>query len=278
MIGQRAFHGISVEVKSTDIVTDGWVLNTLNELFENKCYEGCLILKVLEVVHRTDMRVDKSRSGGNGTIKVSFLAQVVTFGTDELIIGRIVHISSKYVQIASKYVNACYIFRGTGKLPFKSNQCIIFNCREFKYSIMRSKVTAAVNQVFAYPGVQAFDCTDDIDMEELKPYIENLQNIRSKLKPAHAKLNTSLRASFIDIAKKEKYTIDESKPKTSKTFSIVKPKLTGKIVRYDPFDIYVQPYKDTKNVLVSETGTNAYKEFLIKSINYIQVLLDYVRN
>ena len=79
---------VSIDIEnpiSTFINPETNLINELTSKYENTCFAGCFILKVMNIVKRSECIITQTNESGNGSIDIIFKAKVIILHPNEIL-------------------------------------------------------------------------------------------------------------------------------------------------------------------------------------------------
>lgn len=182
MLIQKSIH-TSLEIGPNEMtgLLDDIILFKLNNKYIKKCYAGCYIVKITNVVHsKCTLRNDKP---GYGIINVRFQCDAIVYRNDEIIVGiRVEHIEAGMVVCYSEHTTATIEDADNFK-SLKKGQLIPVRVIDATYPILQEAIviTASVNIISYDDIMQARNIRLPQKVSQMKEFSDMLLKIKNEI-------------------------------------------------------------------------------------------------
>ncbi len=185
MLIQKSIHtSLEIEPKEMTGILDNIILVKLNNKFIKKCYAGCYIIKITNVVHsKCTLRNDKP---GYGIVNVVFQCDVIVYRQNEIIIGiRVEHIESGMVVCYSEHTTATIEDADNFK-SLKKGQIIPVRVLDTTYPILQEAIviTASINIISYDDTIQARRICLPQKVSQMSQFSNMLLKIKNEISSA----------------------------------------------------------------------------------------------
>lgn len=151
------------------------VLNILIKKFENRCYSGCFILKVLTIERLSECTILQCNESGNGSLDVQFRAYVIELYPEEIIFATVLrNDAERKMIIATNEYTALNVMTNNVYDSIRETQIIPVRIKQVMYSVGKEKI-----QAFAMPykpsrNVIGYNCNGIVYTKELHDKFMNI--------------------------------------------------------------------------------------------------------
>lgn len=185
MLIQKSIHtSLEIEPKEMTGMLDNIILFKLGNKFIKKCYAGCYITKINNVVHsKCVLRNDKP---GYGIVNVAFVCEAIVYRLNEIIVGiRVEHIEAGMVVCFSEHTTATIEDADNFK-SLKKGQLIPVRVLETTYPILQEAIviTASINIISYDNMIQPYRICLPQKVSQMNQFSDMLLNIKNEISAA----------------------------------------------------------------------------------------------
>jgi len=151
------------------------VLNILIKKFENRCYSGCFILKVLTVERLSECTILQCNESGNGSLDVQFRAYVIELYPEEIIFATVLrNDAERKMIIATNEYTALNVMTNNVYDSIRESQIIPVRIKQVLYSVGKEKIQAFAMPYKSSRNVIGYNCNGIIYTKELHDKFMNI--------------------------------------------------------------------------------------------------------
>ena len=222
---------------------DEVVKNKLEKRYENKCEKNSLIIRILDIVKRSECKMAKNRLDGAGDVDVQFRAEAIVYNDDDILTGCEVQRIERGNKIICKHERAVINIKGNKNLQsLKPGQKITIKISSVSYLKSRDKITIhGVPYSYSYKFIIYSTTLSNITMENMEILKKKLQEIDDEYK-LYEQSDKKLVKFFNDMFYQYKKKFDDTKNdfESSKIHLLDVYELTTKIIQDKNPDKYLE--------------------------------------
>lgn len=151
----------------------------IRDMFVNKCHDGCKIKEILSITHQSAVIIDKSDLNAGGFVYVKFLASVMQYSTDDVIVGATVIELDKNNNIICKDDDTVITVRNFKTTGIEVGAKVIVQVDRACITVGSSEMAVYGRILMPFKSCAVFNITSPMTEQEIK-HVESLMDFKTQ--------------------------------------------------------------------------------------------------